>query len=177
MNPERPRVPEAQKQPGVAYALTDDGLELPVLDVTHPAFDCELDDAAYAAAVDAFLREAKQRAKDEAARQAREEAEQRQREAQEALRSSDSLVERVEAEERLKQAAKLTAVANKIDRSATGLRTNKRVELTDPTAFGRWAWEHRRDAYVAALTNLAEKERDNLAPIPGIIIHHEKKAA
>lgn len=122
-------------------------------------------------------REAKQRAKDEAARKAREEAEQRQREAQEALRSSDTLADRVEAEERLKQAAKLTAVANKIDRSATGLRTTKRVELTDPTAFGRWAWEHRRDAYVAVLTTLAEKERDNLAPIPGIIIHHEKKAA
>jgi len=30
------------KRPGVSYAVTDDGLELPVLDVTHPAFACEL---------------------------------------------------------------------------------------------------------------------------------------
>ncbi len=31
-----------RKRPGVSYAVTDDGLELPVLDVTHPAFSCEL---------------------------------------------------------------------------------------------------------------------------------------
>ncbi len=31
-----------RKRPGVSYAVTDDGLELPVLDVTHPAFACEL---------------------------------------------------------------------------------------------------------------------------------------
>lgn len=30
--------PEANKKPGVCYALTPDGLELPVIDVTHPAF-------------------------------------------------------------------------------------------------------------------------------------------
>jgi hypothetical protein len=32
------------KRTGVSYAVTDDGLELPVLDVTHPAFACELTD-------------------------------------------------------------------------------------------------------------------------------------
>lgn len=31
-----------RKRPGVSYAVTDDGLELPVLDITHPAFACEL---------------------------------------------------------------------------------------------------------------------------------------
>jgi hypothetical protein len=31
-----------RKRPGLSYAVTDDGLELPVLDVTHPAFACEL---------------------------------------------------------------------------------------------------------------------------------------
>ena len=40
--------PERRKKPGVSYAVTDDGLELPVIDVTHPAFaiaptDDELD--------------------------------------------------------------------------------------------------------------------------------------
>ena len=29
---------EKNKQPGVCYALTDDGVELPVMDITHPAF-------------------------------------------------------------------------------------------------------------------------------------------
>src|SRR4029078_5280134 len=41
-------IPEAHKRFGVSYAVTDDGLELPVIDVTHPAFaiaptDAELD--------------------------------------------------------------------------------------------------------------------------------------
>jgi hypothetical protein len=31
-------VPETHKRFGVSYAVTDDGLELPVIDVTHPAF-------------------------------------------------------------------------------------------------------------------------------------------
>jgi hypothetical protein len=44
--------------PGVAYALTDDGLELPVLDVTHPAFDCALSDEALSATMDAAMRSA-----------------------------------------------------------------------------------------------------------------------
>jgi hypothetical protein len=35
---------EHQKQAGVCYAVTNDGLELPVVDVTHPAFACSLTD-------------------------------------------------------------------------------------------------------------------------------------
>lgn len=31
-------IPELNKKPGVCYACTDDGLELPVIDITHPAF-------------------------------------------------------------------------------------------------------------------------------------------
>jgi hypothetical protein len=33
-----PRVPEKNKKPGVCYAVTDDGLELPVIDITHQTF-------------------------------------------------------------------------------------------------------------------------------------------
>ncbi|HEX2877064.1 MAG TPA: hypothetical protein VHP33_37695 [Polyangiaceae bacterium] len=33
-----------KKRPGVCYAVTNDGLELPVVDVTHPAFACALTD-------------------------------------------------------------------------------------------------------------------------------------
>jgi hypothetical protein len=32
------RLPERNKRPGVYYALTDDGVELPVINLTHPAF-------------------------------------------------------------------------------------------------------------------------------------------
>jgi hypothetical protein len=33
-----PNIPENEKKPGVCYAPTDDGIELPVIDVSHPAF-------------------------------------------------------------------------------------------------------------------------------------------
>jgi hypothetical protein len=32
------KIPERNKKPGVAYAVSDDGIELPVIDVTNPAF-------------------------------------------------------------------------------------------------------------------------------------------
>ena len=38
-------VPEKHKKPGVCYAVTDDGLELPVIDITHPAFALEMSQA------------------------------------------------------------------------------------------------------------------------------------
>jgi hypothetical protein len=34
----RVRIPEQHKKEGVTYAVTDDGVELPVIDITHPAF-------------------------------------------------------------------------------------------------------------------------------------------
>lgn len=36
-----PRIPERHKKAGLCYALTDDGIELPVIDVCHPAFVLE----------------------------------------------------------------------------------------------------------------------------------------
>lgn len=38
------RVPERDRRPGVFYAVSDDGIELPVIDVTHPSF--AIDDSA-----------------------------------------------------------------------------------------------------------------------------------
>jgi hypothetical protein len=49
------RVPETNKTPGVSYAVTDDGLELPVIDVTHPAFTVALTDAELADMTEKFL--------------------------------------------------------------------------------------------------------------------------
>jgi hypothetical protein len=37
-----PRIPEKNKRPGVLYAVTNDGVELPVIDVTNPAFALNL---------------------------------------------------------------------------------------------------------------------------------------
>lgn len=120
-------------------------------------------------------RTARQAAKDEAARIAREEAAAKLEQAQTALRQSDDLEERFAAEEALEQAGKLTAQANRIDRSATGLRskqvadvTDRRALLeyvmkTDPEALGDWLAEYARKALPACL--------------PGVTIRIERKAA
>ena len=34
----QPRIMEKNKKAGVCYAMTDEGVELPIIDVTHPAF-------------------------------------------------------------------------------------------------------------------------------------------
>jgi len=52
-----------EKRPGVCYAMTNDGVELPVVDVTHPAFAVKISDAELAEAIDRFVRESKRRAK------------------------------------------------------------------------------------------------------------------
>lgn len=39
-----PMITENDKKPGISYAFTDDGLELPVLDITHPAFAVRISD-------------------------------------------------------------------------------------------------------------------------------------
>ncbi len=38
MDPTRTRISKELKKPGICYAVTDDGIELPVVDVTHEAF-------------------------------------------------------------------------------------------------------------------------------------------
>jgi hypothetical protein len=48
---------ERNKRPGVSYAVTNDGLELPVVDITHPAFACELSERKQAAMLTRFLDE------------------------------------------------------------------------------------------------------------------------
>jgi hypothetical protein len=55
------RSPEMRKKPGVHYASTDDGVELPILDVTHPAFDFETSDVALEGAIASFVRDTERR--------------------------------------------------------------------------------------------------------------------
>jgi hypothetical protein len=123
-------------------------------------------------------REAKQRAKDEAARKAREEAERAQHEAQAALRQSDDMEERFAAEEKLKQAGKLAAVANKIDRSATGLRTFWEAEITDRrAALNHWI-KVCPEEFEALVQSLSDREARGLRrAIPGVFYHERKRAA
>ena len=51
---------ETNKKPGVHYALTPDGIELPIVDVTHPAFALSMTAAEQAERVQAFMKESRQ---------------------------------------------------------------------------------------------------------------------
>jgi hypothetical protein len=53
-----PKIPEKNKITGVCYAVTDDGLELPVIDITHPAFAFEISDAELNTLIDNLARSA-----------------------------------------------------------------------------------------------------------------------
>ncbi len=49
------KIPEKNKKPGVCYAVTDDGVELPVIDITHPAFAFEMGEAEVSALIDQMV--------------------------------------------------------------------------------------------------------------------------
>ena len=51
------RIPERRKKPGVCYAVSDDGIELPVIDVTHEAFACDVSPAALSTLIDDSVRD------------------------------------------------------------------------------------------------------------------------
>jgi hypothetical protein len=123
-------------------------------------------------------RQAKLRAKDEAARKAREEAQARQEAAQAALRQSDDLEARFAAESDLKVASKLTAAANKIDRTATGLRTHWEAEITDRRAALNFYLKRSPDRFEALLQQLADEDaRGTRGAVPGVLFHERKRAA
>jgi len=123
-------------------------------------------------------RTAKQRAADEAARKAREEAAQREKAAQEALRQSDDLEARFAAEQQLEAAKKLAAVANKIDRAPTGLRTHWEAEIADKGAALRHYLKQQPEAFLELIQTLADRDARGARPaVPGVIFHERKKAA
>lgn len=122
-------------------------------------------------------RTAKQKAKDDAARKVREEAEAAQKRAQEALQQSDDLEARFAAEEDLKHAQKLTAVANKIDRSATGLRTVWLAEIIDQRAALNAYIKRSPEAFRTLLQTLADHDARNGRPaVAGVEYKEEKRA-
>lgn len=125
-------------------------------------------------------RTAKQAKADAEAKRLRDEAEAKAKAALELARNASAmdLESREEAEVALKVAQKLTAVANKIDRTATGLRTYWEAEITDR----RLALNHyirvNPDAFESLIQDLANYDaRSTRAPVPGIVFHERKKAA
>lgn len=134
-------------------------------------------DAATAALKDALTpyRIARQKAKDEEARKAREAAEAERLAAQEALKVSDDLEERFAAEERLARSTKLEAVANKIDRSATGLRSRQVAVVTDRKALLQHVMKHDPDTLTQWLEAYAQRALPSV--LPGVTVETERKAA
>lgn len=123
-------------------------------------------------------RVAKQKAKDEAARKAREEAEAREKAAQEALRQSDDLEAKFAAEQELEAAKKLSQSANRIDRQATGLRTSWEAEITDRAAALRHYLKQNPAQFLELIEQLAAQDARGARPtVPGVIYHELKKAA
>ncbi len=57
------KIPEKNKRAGVSYAVTNDGLELPVIDLTHPAFQISLDENELQVLSQRFLKDAEGPAK------------------------------------------------------------------------------------------------------------------
>lgn len=122
-------------------------------------------------------RTTKQKAKDEAARKAREEAAAKEKAAQQALRNSDDLEERFAAEEQLKQASRLTAQANRVDREATGLRTVWRAEVKDMRAAMLFYMKRDPDRFRNLVYELAARDaRGTRAPVDGVEFLEDKQA-
>lgn len=120
----------------------------------------------------------KQRAKDEAARIAREEAERAHKAAQAAFQSDD-LEARLEAERLANQAKAMQVQANKIDRQSTGLRTFWEAEITDRKAALLHYLARKPDQFAALIQSLADKDARNEATrrnIPGVKFHERKVA-
>jgi hypothetical protein len=53
------KIPETNKKAGVCYAITDDGLELPIIDVTNPIFQVSLSESELDAQLQQFIQDAK----------------------------------------------------------------------------------------------------------------------
>lgn len=123
-------------------------------------------------------RAAKVKAIEEAARKAREEAAAKQAEALASFASTD-LDDRYEAELIAKQAKAAQVAANKLERTATGLRTVWRAEVTNRKDALLHYIKTQPEAFEALVQSLADRDARNEATrrdIPGITFHSEKVA-
>lgn len=134
--------------------------------------------------------QAQEAARLEAERKAREEAAKLAAEAQAQLEASrHDLTAREEAETAIQQAkaaeqnvARIAHASTKAGGGSFGravsLRTNYRAEVTDMTAFAKWAWGARREAVEAFMRDLAQKEVDaKRHDLPGVTVHADRSVA
>jgi hypothetical protein len=85
---------------------------------------------------------------------------------------------RIEAEEIAKRAKKAEAIANKIDRSATGLRTYHVATVTDYPAFLGWLKINRPHELKAWLSEQAQREcNSGQRAMAGVLVEQEKRVA
>lgn len=162
---------EAEKKPHLEAGREVDAKWKPVVDKAKRGA---------AACKDALTpyRTAKQAAKDAAARKVREEAEARQKAAAEALRGADDLETKFAAEQEIEAAQKLVAVANKIDRSATGLRTYWQHRIVNRRELLLHVVERYPEDLADMLNEFVRKQvAGGLRAIPGVEITEEKRAA
>lgn len=61
--PMTPITPENNRRSGLCYAVAADGVELPVIDITHPAFALPFDEAAIPRMLEEFIRSERRRAR------------------------------------------------------------------------------------------------------------------
>lgn len=110
----------------------------------------------------------------------REEAEAKAEEARKAFTTTapTDLEARADAERIAKEAAQATAAANRIDRSATGLRTYWNATVTDYGALLAYLKKSDPASLRAMLDDYATKQKNAGARIlPGVLIEEEKRAA
>ncbi|UHC16036.1 hypothetical protein LRS73_26755 [Methylobacterium currus] len=139
------------------------------------------------AALTAWL-ERQEAEKQAAATEARRVADERAREAALALQLSkpSDLEDREHAEDLAQEARRAEAAAGRAEKDravarggarAVTLRTTYRAEVTDATAFARWAWVNCRDEIDTALADIASRQvAAGTRNIPGVAIHEDRKA-
>lgn len=111
-----------------------------------------------------------QRIADEKAKELREEAAKKEQQAQAARESATSLEEAEEAESLLKSASIAQKTANKIDRSATGLRTTWDIQVLDYGALLALMEKNRADDLCEFLNTYAHRniELAKAGNLPGV---------
>ena len=120
------------------------------------------------------------RAAAEALRKAEEEKRQAAMAAFAKAREANDLAAKLEAERLAAEAAAAEKAAKKADKSAgqkTGLRVVVTAEITDMSAFAKWAWVHDKAAleehFAARANDLAKAGRRDMA---GVIVTEQKEA-
>lgn len=120
----------------------------------------------------------KQRKADAEAARLRAEAEAREAAAREALKASDDLEDRYEAEQSLKAASKATVAANKIARAPTGLRSVWNHEIVNHGELLRHLKERFPDELKAMLDEFVRRKvAAGARSMPGVSIIEDKRAA